>query len=138
MFIIVLLVLFSTLIAVHGICDFPLQGQYMAEHKSPRDPYPPNEDKRVWWVIMGLHSTIHGLGVFLVLEWYAIFHDNHSLMVAAFVIATLETLTHFCIDYWKCTHGRALLLWDQVTHISCKAMWVILFFGFLGKGAPCF
>lgn len=123
------------LIVAHFLCDYPLQGNYMAMAKNRHDyikvPIPedwPYEDKydgmvekkwKEWpWVLSG-HATIHGGAVYLITGlWY---------------LALLEIIIHGIIDDKKCAEDLTYNQ-DQAVHIACKVVWAIIA-TWVGSGA---
>lgn len=99
-----LLMLFL-LIVTHALCDFPLQGEFMATHKSRKD------DPERWLPVLTLHSFIHSGGVYL--------------MTGSIVLALLELAVHFIIDFMK-GEGKISFNQDQLLHIGCKVVWAVL------------
>ena len=49
---------------------------------------------------------------------------EHTISISS-LIAILEALLHFYIDYLKCI-GKFNLLVDQILHIFCKCLWVLM------------
>lgn len=92
------------LLGLHFLCDFALQGDYMARAKNRFVDKPAPE----WFWALGGHAIIHGAAVCLVLGWQ---------------LGVAEAVTHFVIDYAKC-EGRISYNDDQVVHIACKAAWL--------------
>ena len=95
------------LIAGHAVCDYPLQGDYLAKAKNPHKCDPPGE----WWYHLFYHSIIHGAMV--------------ALVTGSLALGLAETGLHMAIDYGKCEgfiDGRA----DQVLHIGCKVLWALV------------
>lgn len=92
------------LIAVHYLCDFPLQSDTMSREKKRRRNV--TEVSWYWW--MAAHGLIHGLGVFVV---------TRSL-----VLAIVESFVHPLIDFGKC-EGRYGMAADQGLHMVCKLVW---------------
>lgn len=70
--------------AVHFLCDFALQSNYMAHGKN----FKLIESDATWLPIMFAHCMIHALGVWVV---------TGSYWMAYFML-----ITHFCIDVMKC------------------------------------
>jgi len=102
------------LICGHFLCDYPLQGDYMAAAKDRHA----GKFKEWFWALSG-HSFIHGGAVlFATGLWW---------------LACLEIVSHFVIDDLKCA-GRISYNIDQVLHIVFKFIWFSLFlnFGFGG------
>jgi hypothetical protein len=98
------------LIAVHFLCDYPLQGDFIGKFKNrhmTECPVP-------WWHLMTAHSFIHGLGVLLV--------------TGSLVLACIEVVLHFVIDVLKC-EGITNIHTDQLLHIMCKLIYVLLLAG---------
>jgi len=95
------------LIAAHALCDYPLQGDFLARGKNHTAPIPGVP----WWQAMWAHCAIHAGAVFLILGlWW--------LALAEFVI-------HFATDRAKCA-GRISYNEDQTIHIGCKLVWFII------------
>ena len=103
----VILLALVTLIVVHFLCDYPLQGDFLARAKNRFDPI-----KGVpWYQAMFAHTAMHGFGVYLVLGvWW---------------LGVLEMISHFAIDYRKC-QGELTFNEDQIYHLCCKVLWVAL------------
>jgi Protein of unknown function (DUF3307) len=100
------------LVAVHYLCDFPLQSDTMAREKRRRRNV--TEVAWYWWMIA--HGFIHGLGVFVV---------TRSLL-----LAVAEVVFHSVIDFGKC-EGKYGMAVDQSLHMVCKLVW----WGLLVRGA---
>lgn len=92
------------LLVAHAVCDYPLQGDFMAKAKNPTAPVPGVP----WWIVMSAHSAIHAGAV-------ALITGRLSLGIAEFVI-------HFIVDVWKCV-GWISFKEDQATHIALKFLW---------------
>jgi hypothetical protein len=98
------------LVCSHFVCDYPLQSEFIAVGKNPaKSPY----HGVPWFWIMAAHAFTHGLGVFLATRWI-------SLGIA-------ETVIHFGIDWAKCRDWFGINV-DQLLHLTCKALWVLIFF----------
>lgn len=104
-----MLTAFITLIGLHALADYPLQGDFLAKAKNRLAPIPGVP----FWQALGAHAAIHALFVATVLDW--------RFGVAEFV-------AHALIDDSKCA-GRISYNVDQALHAFCKGAWVILFFG---------
>lgn len=91
--------MFLYLVAAHFLCDYPLQGDFLATAKA-KGPL------RVWHLFG--HSVIHGGAVALITGWL-------SLGVA-------ETACHMLIDELK-VRGITSFAVDQALHLSCKTLW---------------
>jgi len=95
------------LLVVHALCDYPLQGDFMARAKNPAAPVPGVP----WLPVMLAHCLIHAGGVAMV---------TGSVAAGAF-----ELVAHFLIDTAKC-RGRFGFAIDQALHAACKvgiALW---------------
>lgn len=106
------------LLVIHAILDFPLQGDTVALNKNPL-ANTELQKSIPWWYWMLSHALSHGGGVWLITQ--------------SVFLGMAEAVCHFIIDYFKCKkkydiHG------DQILHLSCKVLWVILFFGFVFTG----
>jgi hypothetical protein len=99
--------LLITLIGLHFLCDYPLQGEFLAVGKGsfakPHFGVP-------WWHCMTAHCAIHALAVGMVLGP---------------VYALAEFGIHFATDYGKCK-GWFGINTDQAIHIGCKVAWVVI------------
>lgn len=95
------------LVVGHALCDYPLQGDFLARAKNVTVPIPGVP----WWQAMLAHSIIHGGAVWLVTGiWW---------------LGALETGAHFAIDHAKC-RGAISFNYDQFAHIVCKVVWFAL------------
>lgn len=100
--------LLFALIAAHFLCDYPLQGDFLARAKNHREPIP----HVPWYQAMTAHATIHAAAVYLVLGiWW---------------LAALEFVAHFAIDHYKCS-GELTFNEDQLLHLACKIAWIAAF-----------
>lgn len=91
----------------HALADFPLQGEYLATHKSRRGADRPGD----WVIPLTAHSVIQAGGVWLV---------SGSL-----VLAGAELILHFGIDFAK-GEGKFGLVTDQTLHLACKLAFTVL------------
>lgn len=99
--------MFVALISAHALCDYPLQGDFLAKAKNRLMPIPGVP----WWQAMGAHSIIHGGAVWLI--------TGHLSLGLA------EVAAHFLIDDAKC-RGKLTYNADQAAHLVCKVAWVVL------------
>lgn len=90
----------------HLVCDFALQGDRMAQGKSPGHP---SEVPWPWW--MAAHGSMHGLAV--------------ALITGVPLLGLAEATAHGLIDWGKCL-GRYSLSTDQGLHLLCKLLWLAL------------
>ncbi len=95
------------LIAAHALCDYPLQGQFLAAGKNHRSPLPGVP----WPHALAAHALIHGGAV--------------ALVTGSPLLGMAETIAHAAIDWAKCD-GRIGYHTDQALHLLCKVAWVIL------------
>lgn len=100
-----ILMLAVLLLGTHWVCDYPLQGDFLAtaKQKGPLRPYH-----------LVAHAGIHGAAVALVT-------GNAWLGLA-------EWLAHATIDELK-VRGRSTFAIDQALHIVCKAVWLLIAVG---------
>nr|WP_186481638.1 DUF3307 domain-containing protein [Synechococcus sp. NOUM97013] len=90
----------------HFLADFPLQSDRMAVEKCPgKDAV---LDWR-WW--LAAHSATHGLVV--------------SLLTGVPFVGLAEMIFHAAIDYGKCRFRYSLAA-DQLMHVVCKVVWVLV------------
>lgn len=90
------------LVAVHFICDYPLQGSFLSSAKK--------DGPLAAWHLFG-HSMIHGAGVFFV--------------TGSMTLACIEVGAHCMIDHGK-NRGRFNFAADQAQHIICKIGYVFV------------
>lgn len=95
------------LFAGHALCDFPLQGDFLARGKNRFAPLPGIP----WYQCLFAHSLIHAGMVFLI---------THS-----YTFAFCELYIHFWTDYAKCD-GKLTFNQDQSIHYICKVLWAVL------------
>lgn len=99
--------LFAALLVAHAVCDYPLQGDFLARAKSRALPIPGVP----WYQALGAHSVMHGGAVWL--------------LTGVPLLGLAEAAAHAAIDDAKCT-GRIGFNADQGAHIACKALWVLI------------
>lgn len=105
-----MLPLFFALIVAHAICDYPLQGEFLAKAKNHRIPIP----GAPWYQALGAHALIHGGAVWLVTGiWW---------------LGVMECAAHGLIDYAKCD-GKIDFNTDQAFHIVCKGSYALILLG---------
>jgi hypothetical protein len=97
----------AALVAAHAICDYPLQGDFLARAKNRAAPIPGVP----WYQALGSHAIIHGGAV--------------ALLTGIPLLGLAEAAAHAFIDDLKCT-GRISFNADQGLHVACKALWVVL------------
>lgn len=95
------------LFAGHALCDYPLQGDFLARGKNHMNPILGVP----WFQCLFAHAVIHA-GMVLLL--------THSVVLALF-----ELTLHMLIDWWKC-EGALTFDQDQACHYACKVLWALL------------
>ena len=100
-----MLEVFALLVAAHALCDYPLQGDFLARAKSRSAPLPGVP----WYQALGAHAAIHGGAV--------------GLVTGSLALGLSEAVAHAAIDDLKC-RGRISYNTDQELHLACKAAWV--------------
>lgn len=96
---------FLYLMAAHALCDFPLQGDYLAKGKDHTNA----ANAKHWHVCLLAHAWIHA-GAVLVIT------NRIELAMAEFVVHTM-------IDYAKCSKAFGFTT-DQALHVLCKVAYV--------------
>lgn len=89
------------LLGAHALCDYPLQGDFLARGKNHRNPIPGVP----WYQCLAAHSLIHGLAVYLI--------------TGSLILGVAETILHALIDFLKC-EGFYGFNYDQYLHLLCK------------------
>ena len=92
---------------MHALADFPLQGEYLARVKQRSNAVSFNE----WFVALSAHSLIHAGGVWII--------------SGSVLYGLAELFLHWLIDFGKGS-GRYGFATDQLLHIGCKAVFVVL------------
>src|ERR1017187_10221439 len=95
------------LIAAHCLCDYPLQGDFLARgknHTAPLAGVP-------WYQCLFAHSMIHAGAV--------------AVITGSLWLGLAELVCHAFIDYSKCA-GRFGFNLDQELHFICKIPWVAI------------
>lgn len=100
-------ILLFKLLAAHALCDFPLQGDYLAKGKNPWAPIPGSP----WSILMLAHALIHGGAV--------------AMLTGSVTLGCAETVAHAAIDIAKC-RGLISYTTDQGAHVACKIAWTVL------------
>ena len=93
------------LLAAHALCDYPLQGDFLAKAKNPAQPM----TGVPWWCAMAAHCAIHAGAVLLV--------------TASLIAAFFEFVAHWMIDVAKCRGGISFAT-DQAAHVALKLGYV--------------
>lgn len=96
------------LLVAHALCDFPLQGDFLARGKNHKDP----AFAGIWPIALAAHAAIHGGAV--------------AFVTGIPALGICEAAMHARIDYAKCS-GRISFEFDQAAHVLCKAAWAFTF-----------
>lgn len=117
----VFLDLLFTLLGLHFLADYPLQGAYLSALKNNKCEDALWLGRRLWVQGLVAHSAIHGLFV--------------GLATGSLVLGLLETFAHGLIDFLK---GRKIFgpILDQVLHASCKVAWAFVALNVLHSQSP--
>lgn len=99
--------LFFWLLIAHAVCDFPLQGDFLAHGKNHRDPIPGVP----WFICLLAHALIHAGGV--------------ALVTGSVAAGLAEFAVHALIDFGKC-QGWYGFGHDQALHVFTKPLWLLL------------
>jgi hypothetical protein len=94
---------FWLLLIAHAVTDYPLQGRFVAEYKSPDAP--PVHGERIWVWVMSAHALVNAGGVYLV--------------TGSLRLSLAEAVLHWIIDYGKARHAYAFHA-DQGLHVATK------------------
>src|SRR5438876_3666561 len=100
-------VTFWCLLIGHAVCDYPLQGDFLAKGKNHRAPLPGVP----WYQCLVAHALIHS-GSVLLITWSP-------------MLGILEFVMHLAIDYGKCDRWYGFNT-DQSLHFACKLLWVFM------------
>ena len=99
--------MFFWLLVGHAVCDYPLQGDFLAKGKNHTAPFP-------------------GIPFWQCLFWHAMIHGGAVAMITGNVfLGMAEVVCHVIIDYCKCD-GRIGFDMDQAAHVYCKIAWGLL------------
>ncbi|RVT96211.1 DUF3307 domain-containing protein [Rhodovarius crocodyli] len=92
------------LLAGHALCDYPLQGDFLARMKDPRSDI----GARLWPHGLAAHALIHGGMV--------------TALTGSSILGLGEAVAHAWTDYAKC-RGWLSFNQDQACHVACKVVW---------------
>lgn len=90
----------------HFVCDYPLQGDFLARAKNHRMPVA----NVPWLWALVAHSMIHAGWVYMVTD--------------SFGLSLAELGAHIGIDYLKSNEDISFNT-DQYLHLLCKVIWAI-------------
>jgi hypothetical protein len=94
-------------VIIHALADFPRQGDYLAKQKTRKNASSCSE----WIMALSARCVIHAGGVWLI---------SGSIGFAA-----VELIPHALIDLGKVEERYGMAI-DQVLHIGCKLMYVLV------------
>ena len=92
------------LLVAHALCDFPLQGDFLAKAKNHRAPIANVE----WFPCLTAHALIQAAGV--------------GVVTNSVTLAAAEFTFHMLIDWCK-SEGLIGFGGDQVMHVACRIIW---------------
>lgn len=95
------------LLCAHALCDYPLQGNYMAMAKNRHT----ESARGIWPWVLTSHALIHGGAV--------------ALITGSVWLGIAETVAHWLIDFGKCEKWYDFNT-DQWLHVACKLVWYAL------------
>lgn len=96
----------------HAICDYPLQGDFLARAKNHKQPIPGVP----FYQALCAHALMHGGAVWLLTGFWW--------------LGVMEIAAHALIDYAKCD-GRIGFNVDQGLHVVCKGAYVLIVMGMM-------
>lgn len=102
--------LFSIFMIAHVVCDYPLQGDFLAKAKNRTLP---SMGGCPAWLALISHAAMHAGAV-----WY---------ISGFWFLGAAEFVAHSFIDDCKCT-GKITFVQDQALHLLCKLAWVFFIF----------
>lgn len=95
------------LFAGHALCDYPLQGDFLARGKNRYAPLPGVP----WYQCLFAHALIHAMAVLLI--------------TSSIWLALAELVIHFVVDDRKCAGDFGFDV-DQAIHYGCKLLWALI------------
>lgn len=97
--------IFAAMIVLHCLCDYALQGDFLAGAKNWNTPV----GAKIWPEALISHAVIQGGAV-----WLA---------TGSLVLGFAEAAAHGLIDAAKISN-RITYRQDQLLHVACKAVWL--------------
>jgi hypothetical protein len=106
--------MFFWLLVGHAVCDYPLQGDFLARAKSHRNPVrAANGQAFPWPVALMAHAIMHAGAV--------------ALVTGSVALGVVEYGLHIATDY-ATDEGWTGGYWgDQAAHVGAKALILVLF-----------
>ena len=105
------IITFFLMLFAHALADYPLQGAFMATHKSRHSPNPFPEERHPWVIILTAHCLIHAGFVLII--------------TGSIWLAIAELILHWIIDYCK-NENKVTYQMDQLLHVLCKVVYVLV------------
>jgi hypothetical protein len=99
--------LLFVMIGVHAVCDYPLQGDFLAHGKAGGTL----ALDRLRYLFLLTHAWIHAAAV--------------ALLTGSLALGAIELVLHTLIDELK-IEGHTSLWTDQALHVACKMLYVAL------------
>jgi hypothetical protein len=112
--------LFFALCIGHALCDYPLQGDFLARGKNRYAPLPGVP----WYWCLGAHSLIHAGAVWVIVSLFCLFHHGMVIRVGL-LFGLAEFALHWITDDTK-SSGRISFDADQIVHIVVKASFALI------------
>lgn len=91
----------------HALCDYPLQGDFLARGKNHKNPIPGIP----FYQCLFAHALIHAGAV--------------AAVTGSVALGVAEFIAHVAIDFGKCD-GQYGLNVDQALHVGCKVIWALV------------
>ena len=98
---------FLWMLVAHALCDYPLQGDFLARAKNRNQPIPGVP----WQQALAAHALIQAGAV--------------AFVTGNVWLGALEFVAHLLIDWAKCD-GRLSFNTDQALHVACKIAWALM------------
>lgn len=97
---------FFFLLVGHSVCDYPLQGDFLAKGKNHKSPIP-------------------GIPFYQCLFWHSMIQAGAvALVTGSLKLGIAELICHICIDFSKCQLPTKFSFnLDQLLHVICKGLW---------------
>ncbi|WDS62185.1 hypothetical protein [Pseudomonas phage D6] len=91
----------------HALADYPWQGEFVSQAKNRNTAV----GKVYWKWVLPQHGLIHALPIYVV--------------TGSVLLAFAEFICHTIIDFFSC-EGKISFRTDQLLHLGCKVLWVVL------------
>lgn len=101
------LALFFWLLVGHSLCDYPLQGDFLARAKNQHAPLPGIP----WEIALAAHALIHAGAV--------------AFLTGSILLGLAEFVAHTAIDWIKSELITDFAM-DQMLHVACKVLWILV------------